>query len=482
MGEQPGPWQRLADTWRNRNHWQRLVYLLADFVATFVVWLGFAYFRRETLEGEGYLDQQQFINATVIGVYWLLLYAMAGLYGEPFRRSRLQEIIQVFKFSLIGVLVIFFLIFLDDPIPPKNPSLQRVLLTIYLSLQFGSVALVRFVITTRTQVRIRRGKLGFPTLIVGCQGQAERIYCELKGMRRSLGYQFKGFVSLPDHQANLLRGKLKHYGELDRLEEVIRSRRIEEVIIALEPEEADQVGRVIGACERTPTRIKVVPGVYDYIVGSVKTSHILGAPLIEVFPSIMKPWERVGKRAFDVGVSLTMLLLLTPLYAALAILIKLDSEGPIFFRQERIGKGGKPFKIIKFRSMRIDAEKFGPALSSDHDPRITRVGRWLRKLRLDELPQFWNVLKGEMSIVGPRPERQFFIDQIVQVAPHYRHLHKVKPGITSWGQVKYGYASSVEEMVERLNFDILYIENMSLALDLKILLYTVIVIVEGRGK
>ncbi|MCL4142090.1 UNVERIFIED_CONTAM: hypothetical protein GTU68_046685 [Idotea baltica] len=160
----------------------------------------------------------------------------------------------------------------------------------------------------------------------------------------------------------------------------------------------------------------------------------------------------------------------------------MDSKGPIFYSQERIGKQGQPFKILKFRTMHTDAEKAGPALSSDHDPRITKVGKWLRKLRLDELPQFWNVLIGEMSIVGPRPERQFFIDQIVKIAPHYRHLHKVRPGITSWGQVKYGYASNVTEMVQRLQFDILYLENMSLALDLKIILYTIIVIVEGRGK
>jgi len=456
--------------------------LLVDFGITFVIWLFFVYLRRDILEGNGHLDPQQLVNATVIGIYWVILYAIAGLYGKPFRRSRLQETIQIFKYSLIGVLIIFFLIFLDDPIPPRNPSLQRVLLTIYMGLQFGGVALGRFIITTRTQIRIRRRKLGFPTLIVGCQEQAWKIYDELENRRRSLGYQFKGFISLPNPEENLFHGKLKNYGEVDRLEEVIRTRKIEEVIIALEPDEAKEVGRVIERCESTMANIKVVPGVYDYIVGSVKISHILGAPLIEIFPSIMKPWERVGKRAFDLAVSLTMLLLLTPLYITLAILIKLDSKGPIFFRQERIGKGGKPFKIIKLRSMRVDAEKFGPALSSDHDPRITRIGKWLRKLRLDELPQFWNVLVGEMSLVGPRPERQFFIDQIVEVAPHYRHLHKVKPGITSWGQVKYGYASSVDEMVERLTFDILYIENMSLALDIKIILYTVIVIVEGRGK
>ena len=165
-----------------------------------------------------------------------------------------------------------------------------------------------------------------------------------------------------------------------------------------------------------------------------------------------------------------------------SVLIKMDSKGPIFFKQERIGKAGKPFKILKFRSMFVDAEKEGPALSSDFDPRITSVGKMLRKSRLDELPQFWNVLKGEMSIVGPRPERKYYIDQIVKIAPHYIHLHKVRPGITSWGQVKYGYASTVEEMVQRLTFDILYMENMSLALDFKIILFTVIVMIEGRGK
>lgn len=466
----------------NQTRLQRWLYLFTDFTVTFIVWLVFVYWRREVLEGRGHLDQQQFINATVIGIYWLILYAIAGLYGNPFRRSRLQEIIQVFKYSLIGVLIIFFLIFLDDPIPPSNPSIQRVLLTIYLGLQFGAVTLLRFILTTRTQIRIRRRKLTFPTLLVGCQKQAWRIYQELENMRRPLGYDFRGFVSLPGHDDNCLNGKLKHFGPVDRLEEVIQNRRIEEVIIALEPEEADQVGRIIERCEHTTAHIKVVPGVYDYIVGSVKSSHILGAPLIEIFPSIMKPWERVGKRGFDLMMSGSMLLLLAPLYATLALMIRFDSPGPIFFRQERIGKGGKPFKIIKLRSMYIDAEKTGPALSSDQDPRITPVGRWLRKLRLDELPQFWNVLRGDMSIVGPRPERQFYIDQIVALAPHYRHLHKVKPGITSWGQVKYGYASSVDEMVERLKFDILYIENMSLALDIKIILYTVIVIIEGRGK
>jgi exopolysaccharide biosynthesis polyprenyl glycosylphosphotransferase len=210
--------------------------------------------------------------------------------------------------------------------------------------------------------------------------------------------------------------------------------------------------------------------------------NVFGAVLIEVQTNVLPPWQKFLKRSFDIMTSLLVLVFGLPMYIFIAALVKMGSKGPVFYTQERIGLGGKPFDIIKFRSMKVDAEAGGPQLSKEDDPRITGMGKFLRKTRLDEFPQFWNVLMGDMSVVGNRPERKYFIDQIVEKAPHYRRLHKIKPGITSWGQVKYGYAENVDEMIDRLQYDLLYLENISIILDLKILIYTVLIMVQGRGK
>ena len=462
-----------------------LLYVLIDFALSFGVWVLFVIYRRVQIEQvERILEPQQFKNAAIIGIYWLILYLIAGLFDDPYRKSRLKELFQVYKSSLLGVLIIFFTFFIDDGNYMAYYQTLNYLKNffIYFLLQSSAILIFHILLTTNTAIRIRKRKINFPTLLIGGGESAKQIFNDLNNRHRSLGYQFEGYVNAKNAPSPLFEGKLKRFGNLDAVDDIIRNRKIEEVIIALDKSESEYIGLVIEHCERTTVNIKVVPGTYDYLVGSVRSSHILGAPLIEISPQILTSWEIFFKRSFDIGFAIFALLFLSPIYFLIMVLVKWNDSGPAMYKQERIGRNGKPFFIYKFRSMYIDAEKAGPALSKDNDPRITPIGRLLRKFRLDELPQFWNVLIGDMSIVGPRPERQFFIDQIIKVAPHYRHLHKVRPGVTSWGQVKFGYASSVEEMVEKLKYDILYIENISLTLDIKIILYTVIVMIEGRGK
>jgi exopolysaccharide biosynthesis polyprenyl glycosylphosphotransferase len=329
---------------------------------------------------------------------------------------------------------------------------------------------------------IIRGKVGFNTLIIGGNQKAIDIYKQMKDSPKALGNIFNGFIYSNKEASNGMSKYLPQLGHLSELEAIIDNHEIEEVVVAVDSSEHHLLENILTRLSYRPVVVKVLPDLYDIISGSVKTSNVYDAVLIHIHPDLMPDWQRVCKRTIDIVASLFALIILSPVYLFAAIKVMLSSSGPIIYKQQRIGLFGRPFYIYKFRSMYTDAEKGGPALSSKDDSRITPWGRVMRKWRIDELPQFVNILKGDMSLVGPRPERKHFIDIISSTHPHYKYLHKVKPGLTSWGMVQFGYAENVSEMMERMKYDLLYIENCSLALDLKIMLYTLMVIFQGRGK
>jgi exopolysaccharide biosynthesis polyprenyl glycosylphosphotransferase len=465
---------------------QTAKYIFFDWLAAIGTWAAFFYYRKTFVESKKYgemmvsLDDRFLLGLLLVPAFWLVVHALTGAYSNVYRKSRLRETVQTFLVTLVGVTAIFFVSILDDDVITYATYYQSY--GVLFGLQFGLTFIFRFTLSSITASKIHGRKMGFPTLMIGSDAKAVELYEELENQQQASGNIFKGFIRVKERENYPLEDHLPFLGTMDNVLDVIDEHKIEEVIIALESSEHKSLQDILHKLNGHKVIVKVIPDMYDILSGSVRMDSIYGTPLIQVRQDILEPWQLVSKRGGDILFSVFALLVCSPIYLFTAVMVKLSSPGPIFYKQERIGKGGKPFYIFKFRSMVVDAEKAGPALSSDHDPRITPFGRFMRKVRLDEIPQFYNVLIGDMSLVGPRPERQFFIDQIVEKAPHYTHLLKVKPGITSWGMVKYGYAENVDEMIRRMKFDLLYIENMSLLVDLKILIYTVQTVVLGRGK
>ena len=463
---------------------ERLLLLLTDFFSINLAYYSYYVIRIRSGWIEYPIEPELWLPMMAIYVYWLIWFGFFGLYRSWYAQSRLDEVMTLFRTTAVGVLVLFFLIFIDDTSAGAQPA-SRLLIVAYWFILFVFVSIGRLGIRFLQRRLLESGIGARNTLIIGWSPKAYEL-CDMVLKYPALGYKLVGFVSVNKTKSGREKKKeyrnLKVLGSLEDLPTLMQAYDVREVLIGLDSTEHEKLLEVIRYCDGEDVGMKIIPDLYDIVSGQARMSSLYGVPLIEVSPQLMKPWEAALKRTLDMVVSLVVIVVGLPLWLLVALLIKLDSPGPVLYKQERVGKNGKHFNILKFRSMFVDAEKqTGPVWAEKNDPRVTRVGRVIRRLHIDEFPQFINVLKGDMSLVGPRPERPYFVEKLSKELPLYKRRLKVRPGITGWAQIKYKYDQSIDDVRTKVKYDLFYIENISWRLDLKILFNTIYMMLMGKG-